>query len=250
MLAICVAVVSGLPAILYSKEEYDGYNLWVPNTSDYYKNVNWLRDNGHPHVNPSAVILASENENVLTLDYLKTLLRAHHILRTTNTSEGITFLDVCSKTSSINGDIVCMENSLLELWASNGTYNYLDHAINQIKNDFEIINGINIRSNETILSRIFGTPIYLDMFIGNMEIQESLITAEALRLVFVLEINSSNYDESLKTVSNFEEAFMLQLSSLQLPPGLKVGFKYYLKCYCSKNKYMCIILFPLNRFII
>ena len=67
--------------------------------------------------------------------------------------------------------------------------------------------------------------MHLDMFIGNMKIQENF-TAEALRLVFELEVNTSNYYESLKNVHNFEEAFMLKLSNLQLPPGLKVGFKY------------------------
>ena len=212
--------------MLEFKEEYDGNELWVPKTSEHYQNTMWLREHGHTHVSPPGVIiLASENKNVLTLDYLKTLLSVHNILRTTNTSEGITFVDVCSKASSTKGYIVCMENSLLELWASNGNYNALNNVINEIKNDVDIINGINIRPNKTILSGIFGTPIRLDMFLGNMKIEETL-TAEALRLVFSLKVHTSNYYESLKNVHNFEEAFMLQISNLRLPPGLKVRFKY------------------------
>lgn len=205
-----------MPVIIQSKEEFDGLSLWAPRGSDFYRNVEWLQNNHHNQLRPGGVILTSENGTIFTMDSLMILLSIHDQLNKINTSSGAQFNDVCLKIPTAYANDVCLETSLLELWASGGTYDSLRMNISKIRSDNDILGLLNNKVSS--ISGIYGTPLHYNWVAGMLEISnERVISAKALRLSFMLEAKP-HYRE-------FEGEIMRALSNISLPPGKKVMCK-------------------------
>ena len=206
------------------KEEFDSWNLWPPRNSDFKRNLDWLVDNGHDELRPGVIILESENGSVLTKDSVRILLSIHNQLNKINSINGTTFDDVCHKIPTAYANEVCMEVSLLELWASCGKYDALSLNISKIMGDNDILALIN---NKTLsISGIYGTPLQYNIVAGGLEmINEHLISAKALRFTYVLEAfrSISGQANPFKVVQEFERKMMLTLSNISLPQGKKVA---------------------------
>ena len=212
-----------MPAVIQFKEEFDSWNLWPPRNSDFKRNLEWLVDNGHDELRPGVIILESKNGSVLTKDSIMILLSIHNQLNKINSINGTTFDDVCHKIPTAYANEVCLEASLLELWASCGKYDALGLNISKIKGDNEILELINNKASS--ISGIYGTPLQYNIVAGGLEMSnEHVISAKALRFTYVLEAfrSISGQTNPFKVVQEFEQKMMLTLSNISLPEGKKV----------------------------
>ena len=96
----------------------------------------------------------------------------------------------------------CLENSLLEIWANNGSYEDTNQTI-WTKTDDEILNDINSIKK----SRMFDTQINLNRFLGSINKTDSTIDrARALQMTLMSDLAQNESSE--EKVDEFEREFM------------------------------------------
>ena len=223
-----------MPGIINYKEEYDYLKLWVPRQSDIFHNIQWLEKNTHHYVHDDHIILSTpnENDNILMGEYLQILFTIHQHLNSFQTKQGITFKNICHKIPlAMTGDDVCMEFSVLELWASDGGYesisqNTFDVTHQQIIATLNGAKGSNSGKSGKLTFGIFGLPFQTNIFLGGIQKNEAgmIVGANALKLSYVLDHQTqpSANDSSLDQLYHFEKGFTEILMQLDLPKQLKV----------------------------
>ena len=125
---VVLAGVCIIPIFVDFKQETEGLELWVPRNSDYYLNAKWLQSNLPPSsFRFNGILVTTEGNDILTNEGINILLELHNAISSINTTaNGITWQDMCAKTNTGSSKKVCAETSLLELWATDGSYDSIN----------------------------------------------------------------------------------------------------------------------------
>ena len=59
------------------KEETNGLELWIPRSSNYYKNAKWLEENYPSTLRTNIAILTTKEETILSERKIRNLLHIH-----------------------------------------------------------------------------------------------------------------------------------------------------------------------------
>ena len=221
-----IAVVCMVPAVIDYKEETLNLELWVPRDSNYYKNAKWLEENFPSTARYLVVLLeTTENENILKGKHIRRLFHLHSEIREISSKNGANIESVCTKwPNPWTQKDECAENSLLEIWAQNGSYEKTNATI-WGRSDTQLLNDI----NNAVNSGIFNFPVSLNHYLGSVEKKGSRIEkAQVLRLSVQLDLDPTNLKESKKTVMDFEKEFIIFMSNYSTESdGKKLNVYYF-----------------------
>ena len=105
------------------KEEKEPTELWIPRSSEYYKNAKWLASNTpSSKLRFSQALLTTEENTILTGEGIRKLFHIHDKINNARYM-GKVWKDICTKwPNPFTKRLQCAENSLLEVWAKNGSY--------------------------------------------------------------------------------------------------------------------------------
>ena len=200
-----------VPTITDYTEETVNLELWVPRDSNYYKNAKWLEENFPSTVRYMVVLLeTTENENILKGKHIRQLFHLHSEIRKISTKSGANLKSVCTKwPNPWTKKSECAENSLLEIWAQNGSYEKTNETIWE-RSDTQLQNDV----NNAVNSGIFNFPISLNHYLGSVEKKGPTIKkAQVFRLSIQLDLDPTNLKESKKNVMDFEKEFINLMST-------------------------------------
>ena len=153
MIIFCVlaSVISVIPYFVDYKELTEPLELWVPHDSDQYKNGKWLEENYPSTIRPIAVLLTSAEDTILTTKNIQSLLDVRNQINIlASSTNGVTWHDVCLKLlNPWSREPQCLENSLLEIWAQNGSYTETNQTISRMSTNilFPILFSEDTRTN-------------------------------------------------------------------------------------------------------
>ena len=236
MIIFCVlaSLISVIPYFVDYKELTEPLDLWVPHDSDQYKNGKWLEENYPSTIRPIAVLMTSSEDTILTTKNIQSLLDIRNQINIlASSTNGVTWHDVCLKLlNPWSREPQCLENSLLEIWAKNGSYIETNQTI-WAKSDDDILYDV----NNIQTSGIFNIPINLDLYLGGIGYiseEKSIIThAKALHMTMHAHLEQRNFEESRKRAREFEQEVFINLmnefSSSNEGSPLQVHY------FCLKN---------------
>lgn len=198
------AGVCTIPYLVDFKEEKDQLELWVPRDSEYYKNAKWLADNTEKSKNRfNVALLTTKDDTLLTKEAMQQLLYIHDKINDLSSSMGKTWNETCAQLRNVwTKTPLCLENSLLEIWGNNGSYDETNNTI-WTKTDDQILSDINLIKN----SKIYNSPINLNRFLGSINKTDSTVnSAKALQMTLMSDLvrNGSGQEK----VEEFEQEFV------------------------------------------
>ena len=198
------AGIATIPYLVDFKEEKEQLELWVPRDSDYYQNAKWLAKNTEKSKNRfNVALLTTKDDNLLTKEAIMKLLHIHNNVNNMSSFMGQSWNETCAKLPNPWTKVPqCLENSLLEIWGKNGTYEETNETI-WTKTDDDILYDIN--SIKT--SNIFNSPINLNRFLGSMNKTDSILnSARALQMTLLSDLTRNG--SSKERAEEFEREFM------------------------------------------
>ena len=206
MIIFCVvfAGVCVIPYLVDFKEITESLDLWVPHKSDQYQNAKWLEKNYPSTTRFSVVLLTTEEDTILTRENIQKLIQIHQQINSLSSTGGVTWNQVCTKwPNPWTKEPECAENSLLEVWAKNGSYASINQTIWTKTND-QILDDVNsIRK-----SGIFNVTVSLNLYLGSIKEENSkVLSAKALQITMQSEIDQTNLVESKKAAREFEHEY-------------------------------------------
>ena len=210
---VVFAGVCVIPYFVDFKEEKDDLELWTPKNSDFYKNAKWLSTNFPSRFRPNGLVVTTDDETILTRDGLKILLKIHNSISLINTSKNnVTWEKMCIPQMSPYG-LVCLENSLLEVWTNGGSYKNTLSNLESV-NDAAIIDKIN---SKNLRSGISGKEINVNLLIGGITKKNNKIeTAKALKMSFPGLLDEKDIAKSRELAKEFEQAYLDFLGNYSL----------------------------------
>jgi Niemann-Pick C1 protein len=190
------------------KEEKEQLELWVPRKSEYYKNGKWLAANiPSSKLRFSQALLTTEEDTILTGENIRKLFHIHDNINNVGYM-GKLWKDICTKQPSPStGTCERAENSLLEIWAKDGSYEETNTTI-WTKTDKQIVDDI----NNINISGISNFPVNLNTYLGSIsKINSRVEKAKALQMTFQsnLDQEGSNKSKALE----FEQEFIYFLGN-------------------------------------
>ena len=202
-----------IPYFVDFKEESDQLELWVPRKSDYYKNAKWLGENYPSTTRTNVLLITWKEENNLTPEHIRRLFQIHTGINNISSTNQITWDQVCTKWPNPWKDGgECAENSLLEIWAENGSYAKTNQTLWTIT-DTEVFNDI----NSVKTSGIFNQKVNLNLYLGNITRENSMVKkANALQMVLMEELDQDNITSSRKNAEEFEQEYIYFMGNYSL----------------------------------
>ena len=196
-----------IPYVVDFKEEKEQLELWVPRDSDFYKNAKWLGQEYPSKSRFSQVLLTTKEETILTRDNIEKLFYVHDQITHLQGKNGSKlWIEVCAKRPT-QIQPQCAENSLLEIWAKDGSYSETNQTLLQ-KTEAEIL----IDINTTPLSGIFNVPVNLNAYLGGIERSNSKIKS-AKALSMSLQADLDREGSNLTKAIEFEQEFIYFLGN-------------------------------------
>ena len=220
-----------VPYYMMFKEENDALELWIPRQASFYDNAKWLEKNLPSTTRFNVIIFSTDGDTILTKENIQKFFNIHH-----EVNKGETWENVCLKyPNPFTKKPECAETSILEIWASLGSYDKTNETIQTLTNE-KILKDINTIKR----SNIFGFPLNLNLYLGSMNIAKSMTVdqkpnttifgAKALQLTFQDDLKS-HPDRSVtasKQLSNAFEARFIKVvekfSMLNEDDSLKIDY--------------------------
>ena len=201
-----MSLLCAIPSQIMYREETDDMELWVPRHYEYYKNAKWLEQNFPATTRYMAVLVETEDDNIITGEHIGELYEIHsEIGKLTSRKNNITWKQVCTEwPNPWTKEDECAANSLLELWAKNGSYATTNKTLWE-KTDTQLLRDVNTISN----SGIFNFPVSLKLYLGSVEEKDKNVeTAKVLQLTLQTSLDVNNLEESKKQCKEFEQEFL------------------------------------------
>ena len=211
MILFCVlfAGITSLPCFIDWKDETDQLELWVPRNSEYYANAKWIQANYPSKSRLSQILLTTKNGNVLTVENIRKLFHIHARINRLASENGTQYYEEICTQQPKRGveERRCMESSLLELWAVNGSYQDTNQTLLQKTSD-EILSDI----NSIKFSGISGVRVNLNRSLGSINRTDDKVeSAKALQMSFPADLDRpSSTDEKN---DEFEQEFIYFLGN-------------------------------------
>ena len=209
LLSCLISLICTLPYFIYYHLEKDDFELWVPRNYEYYRDGKWLKKNFPSTTRYSVVLLETQDDTIITGEHIRNLFQIHtNIGELSTRKNNITWSQVCSKwPNPWTKQEECAVNSLLELWASDGTYDKTNETLFE-KTDEELLIDVNTISS----SGIFNFPVSLKLYLGSIERNGSDIeTAKVLQMTLQIDLDPENIEESKARAEEFEQEFLYMM---------------------------------------
>ena len=206
ILSSLVSLICTIPATLGYFEETVGFELWVPRHYDYYKHGKWLDKNYPASTRYLVALLETEDDTIIRGEQIRYLFEIHtNIRKLSSRKNNITWKEVCTQwPNPWTKKAECAENSLLELWAKDGTYETTNKTLFE-RTDEELLRDVNEISN----SGIFNFPVSHKLYLGSIEKNGSSIEkAKVLQMTLQTNLDIENLDISKARSKEFEQAFL------------------------------------------
>ena len=209
ILSCLVSLICTIPYTINYFEETNDLELWVPRSYDYYKNGKWLEENFPSKTRYMIVLLETEDGTIITREHIRYLFEIHtNIAKLTSRKNNITWNQVCAKwPNPWTKQDECAENSILELWAQDGSYDTTNKTLLE-KTDEELLRDVNEISN----SGIFNFPVSLKLYLGSIEKNDSDVKrAKVLQMMLRTNLDAENLEESKANSKEFEQEFLYMM---------------------------------------
>lgn len=99
VLSIIFAIITSLPLFIGTIEKLEVDELWIPKSSDYYKNSEWIKEHGinDEYKLGTHVMISTNNKNssLLNIKSFNFALNIHQFVMNFTSKSGTTFKDVC-----------------------------------------------------------------------------------------------------------------------------------------------------------
>ena len=99
VISIIFAIITSLPLFIGTIAKLEVDELWVPKSSDYYKNSEWIKEHGinDEYKLGTHVMISTNNENssLLNIKSFNFALNIHEFVMNFTSKSGITFKNVC-----------------------------------------------------------------------------------------------------------------------------------------------------------
>ena len=216
-----------VPYFIMFKEEKEALELWIPRRASFYDNSKWLEENFPSTTRYNVIIFSTDDDTILTSDKIQKFFNIHHEVNNLVSKEGVTWKAVCLKwPNPFTKKPECAETSILEVWATLGTYDKTNETI-QAKTNEQILADVNTVKR----SGIFGFPLNLNLYLGSIDKENMTIrNAKALQMTLQDDLKSHsarNPIESTQMSNSFEQEFMKvveKFSMLNQDDSLKVHY--------------------------
>ena len=99
VLSIIFAIITSLPLFIGTIEKLEVDELWIPKSSDYYKNSEWIKEHGinDEYKLGTHVMISTNDENssLLSIKSFNFAMHIHEFVMNFTSKSGTTFKDVC-----------------------------------------------------------------------------------------------------------------------------------------------------------
>jgi len=208
--ALGCLLITGLASVglLRWKTENNVYRLWVPDTSHFLRDYNWLEENKPEDVRFNSVILTADHD-VLTPTALQQLAQLHHKVVSLRTSSNLGWSDVCFEIpAKVEVEAPeckgipwlapcyptdwcpyiekaqkpeCLETSLLEIWGYDFDYSTITRE--------QILEEVN---KEKVKSNVTGIMVEPKKMIGGVTNKDGkVISAKATQIQWIGRVNTT-----------------------------------------------------------
>ena len=201
---LAFAGIASIPYLVDFKEEKEQLELWIPRHSEYYKNAKWLAENTEKSKNRfNVALLTTKDDTLLTREAMQKLLYIHDKVNNLSSSMGKGWNQICAQYPNIwTNSTQCAENSLLEIWGNNGSYEDTNTTI-WAKSDEDIVSDINAIKK----SPIFNSPINLNRLLGSINKTDSTVRrARAMQMTLMSDLTRNGSGE--EKAEEFEQEFI------------------------------------------
>jgi len=236
--ALGCLLITGLASVglLRWKTENNVYRLWVPDSSHFLKDYNWLEENKPEDIRFNSVILAADHD-VLTPNAFQQLSALHHKVVGIRTASNLSWSDVCFQIPA-RVDIEapecqgipwlapcyptdwcpfiekaqkpeCLETSLLEIWGYNFDYSTITRE--------QILEEVN---KEKVKSKVTGIMVEPKKMLGGVIKKDGkVVSAKATQIQWIGKVNTTAARQN--DISDLATGQMVDLATLEWEENLR-----------------------------
>jgi len=236
--ALGCLLITGLASVglLRWKTENNVYRLWVPDSSHFLRDYNWLEENKPEDIRFNSVILAADHD-VLTPMAFQQMAALHQKVVGIRTASNLSWSDVCFEIPAkldIEGPECkgipwlapcyptdwcpfiekaqkpeCLETSLLEIWGFNFDYSTITRE--------QILEEVN---KEKVKSKVTGIMVEPKKMLGGVTNKDGkVVSAKATHIQWIGKVNTTAARQA--DISDLATGQMVDLATLEWEAALR-----------------------------